>query len=98
VVLCEQFTHSQAGRRLSQQPQLTPVCCSRSRPAATCMLRPSQTPPAVFLCDCLSPTGTQVKSKDKGEAHATITPESVAEDFWELYSKRDLAVWFVKRS
>lgn len=39
-----------------------------------------------------------VKAKDKGETHATITPELVADDLWELYSKRDPAVWFVKRS
>jgi hypothetical protein len=29
---------------------------------------------------------------------ATITPESVADDFWELYSKRDPDTWFVKRA
>jgi hypothetical protein len=41
----------------------------------------------------------QVKGTDwdTEENPATITPESVADDFWELYSKRDPDTWFVKR-
>lgn len=39
-----------------------------------------------------------VQVKGKEESQATITPESVADDFWELYQKRDPDVWFVKRS
>jgi hypothetical protein len=42
----------------------------------------------------------QVKGTDwdTEENPATITPESVADDFWELYSKRDPDTWFVKRA
>jgi hypothetical protein len=31
---------------------------------------------------------------DSEETPASITPESVADDFWELYSKRDPDTWF----
>ena len=42
----------------------------------------------------------QVKGTDwdTEENPATITPESVADDFWELYSTRDPDTWFVKRA
>jgi hypothetical protein len=39
-----------------------------------------------------------VQVKGSLQLHASITSESVAEDFWELYQKRDPDVWFVKRS
>lgn len=48
---------------------------------------------STLLCAVL-----QVKGRFNAEAHATITPESVADDFWELYSRRNLDTWFVTRA
>jgi hypothetical protein len=47
-----------------------------------------------ICCLCI----VQVRDESKGESSGSISPDTVAEDFWQLYQNRDSAVWFVKRS